>query len=117
MEVAGYIVDAETGDGLPGAYAELWSGSVMLKRSAAGANGYFSVSSTGSGNSLAISHVGYTGQAFPVRGSSFDGEYQLQKDYKEEEEVIVESGPRTKRSMGLIILAGLFLLSVLNDRR
>lgn len=116
MEVSGYIIDEQTKEPLPGAYAELWSGSIMLKRSAANDRGYFSVSSPGSGNGLVLSHTGYESQTMPISGSSFNMHYPMKREYKEEQEVIVESHP-TKDAMGLVILVGLFLLYTIHNRR
>ena len=112
MQVSGQVIDNATGDPVPGATVELWFGNVMLNRSAANSNGFFSVESSSSPNSVRISSASYLPGSFSYPTSN--KVFELVRNVKEGEPVIVTS--ILKGSKGWLWL-GLLVLVVLSKKR
>lgn len=93
ISFAGQITDYDTGAGVPAATVEAWVGNLLLTRSAADANGYFSIASNSTPDTVKITSVGYGSVSYPFSpmfsNPSTDTDIPLQKAVKEEGNVTV----------------------------
>jgi len=109
MTLTGHVVDRDTKDPLPGATVELWYDTVMLARSAADNNGYFSITSTASPDNLVVTHTSYKKATFSYMDSLRLRLFALEKNIVEGEPVIVIS-KLTGNNVWIVAGLAIFLL-------
>jgi hypothetical protein len=114
MRFTGRVIDTLTDDGLPSSTVELWTGNVMLARTAADSSGYFDIGTASTPDLVKISSVGYKNAAFPYDQVVDDSYFPLERDVKELEDVIITS---VKKNPWPWLGAGLLFLLLISKKR
>lgn len=115
MTINGRVVDLDTGGSLPGATVEAWTGSLMLARTAADSNGFFSLSFSSSPDRIIVTSASYKGGVFSYPGS-MSNVFKLEKNIVEGEPVVIKSGSGKGGSWWLWGALGLFLLMAVKKK-
>lgn len=115
MNLTGHVVDRDSKDPLPGATVELWYDNLMLSRSAADNNGYFSISSASSPDNIVITNASYKKATFPYMDSLRLTVFPVERNIVEGEAVIVKN--KLKGNTVRIVAGLVFLLLLLSKKR
>lgn len=112
MKYSGQVIDIDTSEGVPSATIELWYNNVLLSRTAANGNGFFSFDITGMPDQVRITSASYKSASYPFDQVADDSYLPIEKNIAEGDNVIVTA---IRRSPWILFAIGLGLL-VLADK-
>lgn len=101
---SGTVKDSATGKGIPGASVIFYAGGSRLGGVVADSNGNFSFESSQPAESITISSVGY--QSFNWPASEYQNVFELERDEKELDPVVVTASRKNNSWIYLALLAG-----------
>ena len=107
MTINGKILDSGTGEGLPGATVRLYSGANLVWQAIANQDGYFQYSGPAGITDIVISSTGYIPWKFPA--SEYQHVWELERDIRQLDPVVITSGSKTKNLLLLALLAVVLL--------
>lgn len=115
MEIKGKVIESFSGDPVPGATVELWFSNVLLRRVAADNNGSFFVKSSSSPDRIIVTSATTKPETFT---DTFDRPfYEVDRNVKEEPEIIIKSIIKKDHTTLLIIGAIAFLLLLAENKK
>lgn len=116
MRRTGTIVDEQTGQGIPGATVALWSRGVRIAAVAANDSGEFTIDAFSTPDALIASSIGYYETQWPMPDYDEQSTFELQRNEKQLEEVVIESTRKKPFNWAWLAIAGALVFIFAKDR-